>query len=403
MSHKTILKTSSQFLIVLLLSFAQVSMALAQTAVVRAVLFYSPSCPHCHLVINETLPPLFEKYGEQLQIIGVDVSQPNGQMLYTAFVQQFEIPEERYGVPALVIDDIVLVGSGEIPEQLPGLIEEYLAQGGVDWPDIPGLREAVSTAQSADTDEESSQAYPGPEEEVTPSPEASETVAPTQYPAAATPTSGLVVTGETDDSLSARFGRDPLGNGLAVVVLVLMVFSLGGVFVLFQRADGAPLSQGLGWLIPVLCIIGLVVAGYLAFVETTDTTAVCGPVGDCNTVQQSEYALLFGFLPIGVMGLIGYVAIIIAWLLGRFREDRLAQLATLALFGMSLFGVLFSIYLTFLEPFVIGATCAWCLTSAVLMTALLWLSVVPGKWAWTRWKGDKGDELKRRVESVVQG
>jgi uncharacterized membrane protein len=34
-------------------------------------------------------------------------------------------------------------------------------------------------------------------------------------------------------------------------------------------------------------------------------------------------------------------------------------------------GVLFSIYLTFLEPFVIGATCAWCLSSAVIMTLLL--------------------------------
>lgn len=41
--------------------------------------------------------------------------------------------------------------------------------------------------------------------------------------------------------------------------------------------------------------------------------------------------------------------------------------------------VLFSIYLTFLEPFVIGATCAWCLTSAILMTALLWLSITPAR------------------------
>jgi uncharacterized membrane protein len=34
-----------------------------------------------------------------------------------------------------------------------------------------------------------------------------------------------------------------------------------------------------------------------------------------------------------------------------------------------------SVYLTFLEPFVIGATCAWCLTSAVLMTASLAVAV----------------------------
>ena len=46
---------------------------------------------------------------------------------------------------------------------------------------------------------------------------------------------------------------------------------------------------------------------------------------------------------------------------------------------MAAFGVLFSVYLTFLEPFVIGATCAWCLTSAILMTALFWLSLAPAR------------------------
>jgi len=49
----------------------------------------------------------------------------------------------------------------------------------------------------------------------------------------------------------------------------------------------------------------------------------------------------------------------------------------LARFGLAAGGTLFSIYLTFLEPFVIGATCAWCLTSAIIMTALLWLTAGP--------------------------
>jgi len=54
---------------------------------------------------------------------------------------------------------------------------------------------------------------------------------------------------------------------------------------------------------------------------------------------------------------------------------------TLSLLGMTAFGTLFSIYLTFLEPFVIGATCAWCLTSAIIMNVLLWLSLMPAKLA----------------------
>jgi uncharacterized membrane protein len=123
-----------------------------------------------------------------------------------------------------------------------------------------------------------------------------------------------------------------------------------------------------------LCVVGFGVAGYLAYVETAQVAAVCGPVGDCNTVQQSEYARLFGILPIGVLGLAGYGFIMIAWLIARYTDNWLADLAAISLFIMTISGTLFSIYLTFLEPFVIGATCAWCLTSAVLMTVLMLLS-----------------------------
>jgi uncharacterized membrane protein len=123
----------------------------------------------------------------------------------------------------------------------------------------------------------------------------------------------------------------------------------------------------------------MIVAGYLAYVETANVEAVCGPVGDCNTVQQSEYARLFGLLPIGILGLFGYSLILVAWLARRYASGRIAVYASLALMMMSAGGLLFSIYLTFLEPFVIGATCAWCLTSAILMTALFWLSLAPGQ------------------------
>ncbi|RPH60653.1 MAG: hypothetical protein EHM81_05800, partial [Chloroflexi bacterium] len=53
-----------------------------------------------------------------------------------------------------------------------------------------------------------------------------------------------------------------------------------------------------------------------------------------------------------------------------------------SLLVMTSFGLTFSVYLTFLEPFVIGATCAWCLTSAIVITALFWLSLMPGKQAY---------------------
>ncbi|CAG0932617.1 hypothetical protein TFLX_02683 [Thermoflexales bacterium] len=344
-----------------------VSPVQAAPAVVRAVLFFSPSCSHCHQVMTEDLPPLLEKYGEQLQIVQVNVTQPEGQALFQAAVQHFNLA--RAGVPTLVVNDVVLMGSLEIPERLPGLIEEYLAQGGTDWPAIPGLVEALG---------------PQTTPESTDAPAASVEATPALQPVSSLNEDNAAVTQPIAVTAWSKVMLDPIGNGLAIIVLCGMIVSMA--FVLVPRRAPIARAQPIWreWAIPVLCLIGLVVAGYLAYVETAQVEAVCGPVGDCNTVQQSEYARLFGVLPIGVLGLIGYVAIIIAWGIERRGPVPLKRLAALALVLMTLGGMLFSIYLTFLEPFVIGATCAWCLTSAILMTALVLLTVTPRRLALIR-------------------
>ncbi len=123
--------------------------------------------------------------------------------------------------------------------------------------------------------------------------------------------------------------------------------------------------------------MGVSVAGYLAYIEMQMIPAVCGPVGDWNTVQSSSYAWVMGVMPVGLLGVLGYLGIVAAWLWGRFRDDRLATLTLLMIFGMTLFGVLFSIYLTYLELFVIHAVCSWCLSSAIIITVLFLLSLRP--------------------------
>jgi uncharacterized membrane protein len=171
-------------------------------------------------------------------------------------------------------------------------------------------------------------------------------------------------------SLAERFGRDPTGNGLAVGALVMMIAVLGAMFAGVPRRVG-PREPGI-WM-PLLIVAGALVSAYLAYVETTGATAVCGPVGDCNTVQQSLYATLFGVIPIGLLGLIGYGLMLVLWVLGlegrpsHGRARRLLLAATVS-------ATVFSVYLTFLEPFVIGATCLWCLSSAIVVTALAWLA-----------------------------
>jgi uncharacterized membrane protein/thiol-disulfide isomerase/thioredoxin len=376
--------TSRLWLLVsLLLGWYQFSPALAQSAVVHAVLFYSPTCPHCYKVISEDLPPILEQYGEQVQIIGVNTATSGGQTLFQAAIEHYNIPPENQGVPMLIIDDVILIGSLDIPEQLPKLIEHHLSQGGVDWPDIPGLAEALAGAapESAPTSPLPHTSTPPPPTALNPEP--ATPLANQQYnpstPAPTVSSPGLILDGNPTAGLFTRLALDPTGNALSIVVLIGMLISVGGVLVVVWSPTKPVHSEPPSWTIPILCVIGFSVAAYLAYVETAQITAICGPVGDCNTVQQSEYARLFGILPVGVLGLLGYAAILVAWFTSRFGGGKLASAASLALLGMSLIGTLFSIYLTFLEPFVIGATCAWCLTSAIIMTTLFWLAVLQCK------------------------
>ena len=161
--------------------------------------------------------------------------------------------------------------------------------------------------------------------------------------------------------------------------LVLVVLLLNIIMPLLHLINKSPsvfVSNWHTWSVPVLIAGGLVVAGYLTYVEITAATPVCGiTIPGCVVVQTSPYARLFGFLPIGVLGLVGYVAILAAWLLAQFGAESYKKASSLAIWGLCFFGVIFSAYLTYLEPFVIRATCSWCITSAVFMILLLWVSI----------------------------
>jgi hypothetical protein len=126
----------------------------------RAVLFYTPTCPYCHEVMERHLPPIQERFGAQLVIIPINVATPEGREVFLEFVEAFEIPREQRGVPALLVGRRVLVGSQEIPEQLPGIVAEGIAAGGIDWPELPLLREYVAR-NAAGTDTASAQITPG--------------------------------------------------------------------------------------------------------------------------------------------------------------------------------------------------------------------------------------------------
>jgi uncharacterized membrane protein len=325
-------------LLALLLAPAVAPAQAQEDGTVRAVMFWMEGCGHCDYVKQTVLPPLAEQYGDRWQLTLIKLHSADDFDHLYSMGAALGLPRNNIGVPFLLIGDAVLIGSVEIPSELPGLVARHMAAGGVGWPQVTGLEWFL--------------------------------------PEIAT---GATASGETAPAETAAAPAND-GFALAVVVLIGMILAVGHTAArLWQsrpvrrsrRSAAAPPPAWLNTALPVLALIGLIVAAYLAYVETQAVTAVCGPIGDCNAVQTSDYAYLLG-VPIGVWGVLGYLAILAAWAWGKWRSDSRAAIALLA---MTAFGVLFSIYLTYLEPFVIQAVCAWCLTSAVVMTLLLLISV----------------------------
>ena len=114
-----------------------------------------------------------------------------------------------------------------------------------------------------------------------------------------------------------------------------------------------------------LDVVGLVIAGYLSAVELQGELPYCGPLKGCEAVALSEYARVGG-IPVAVFGVVLSVSLLVlalAWT----NSGRVELLA--AHYGLSLFGVVFEAYFTYLEIFVIGAVCVWCASYGVSLVA----------------------------------
>jgi uncharacterized membrane protein len=124
--------------------------------------------------------------------------------------------------------------------------------------------------------------------------------------------------------------------------------------------------------IALLAIFGLFVAVYLWLHALGYGGAIkCGASGGCEVVQTSQWAVLFG-LPVAFYGVVGYFALLFVSL-RALRPEALAERKwSVGLAALASIGFLFTLYLTYLELFVIHAICKWCVGSAVIIT-LIWI------------------------------
>jgi len=137
-----------------------------------------------------------------------------------------------------------------------------------------------------------------------------------------------------------------------------------------QIAESAGIAK-----IPVLAalvaIIGIIDSLYLTIHHLTAVPVPCSLISGCETVLTSQYAEISG-VPLAAFGAVGYF---IAF-----------SLAILAAYGNRLMWTIFGIqaaimtaitcWLLYLQAFVIGAFCQFCLISAVTTFTLIILFVV---------------------------
>ncbi len=124
----------------------------------------------------------------------------------------------------------------------------------------------------------------------------------------------------------------------------------------------------------VLALIGLADSIYLTYIKLANATASCAGIGNCESVNSSKYAEIAG-IPIALFGAGAFLAILFLLFIEN-RSEFWKNTAPMAVFGISLAGVLYSAYLTYVEIAILHAICPYCVLSAVVLVALLVISVV---------------------------
>jgi uncharacterized membrane protein len=126
----------------------------------------------------------------------------------------------------------------------------------------------------------------------------------------------------------------------------------------------------------VLIAAGIFVSGYLTYVKATGVAMACvqGSAFNCDRVQNSAYSEMFG-IPIAYMGLAMYLVLGAVILLEQ-RVGLFAEQGQLIVLGISVVGWIFSMYLVYIQFFVLEALCPWCLAHEAIFTVFFGATIL---------------------------
>lgn len=127
-------------------------------------------------------------------------------------------------------------------------------------------------------------------------------------------------------------------------------------------------------IVATLSLAGIFVALYLLLYKLGMIGNLSCSVGSCETVNSSKWATFLG-LPVAGWGVAWYVAMFVLAVVSTGPRFAESPLVSVVLLGVATSGLVFSLYLTYLELFVINAICQWCVVSAVIVTIIFFFTV----------------------------
>ena len=127
----------------------------------------------------------------------------------------------------------------------------------------------------------------------------------------------------------------------------------------------------------LVALAGMFVALYLTLYKLGYIGTLACAVGSCETVQTSKWAIFLNF-PVAAWGVGYYFTVLVVSLAGLSPSWAERRGLSLLLVAMTAIGAAFSLWLTYLELFVIDAICMYCVISWILATSLVvicWLDL----------------------------
>jgi uncharacterized membrane protein len=127
-------------------------------------------------------------------------------------------------------------------------------------------------------------------------------------------------------------------------------------------------------IVAALALAGIFISLYLTLYKLGIIGELSCTIGSCETVNTSKWSRFLG-LPVAAWGLLFYLDVFLIALVGTFQRFEEEPAISYVLAGEAAVGVLFSAWLTYLELGVIHAVCIWCVTSAIIVTLILFVSI----------------------------